>query len=420
MQFFDSYMEYVSNAKEVPKLYHLWCAVSVVGTSLGKNFWAERGHYDVYPNLYIMLFGAPGTGKGTAISILQKLIVDSGYTTIAADRSSKEKFLLDFHNGFSFDDEEMHRANEVSLLDMLGESSYALQGDERKSAEVYIIAEEFTDFIGTTNSDFVSLLTKLWSFTTVYKNRLKNSKSVFISNPCVNIIGGTTASNFSMAFPPEIATGGFLARFLPIYGEPTGIKDTFPEPLNRELGSELASLLRRIKQEVTGLARISGEARTMLDRINREWEPIKDPRFQHYATRRFTQLMKLCLIYAAADFTTEILPVHVKAANTLLTHTEELMPKAVGEFGKARNSDVTSKIMEALYVSDKPISLTELWKLCSPDLDNITQLAGIMQGLAQAEKIQGTSKGWLPKMAVKRVNLEVVDGGFNQRLKGGL
>ena len=42
-----------------------------------------------------MLVGASGTRKSTAIKLFKKLIQQAGYDTIAADKTTKEKFILD-------------------------------------------------------------------------------------------------------------------------------------------------------------------------------------------------------------------------------------------------------------------------------------------------------------------------------------
>ena len=355
-----------------------------------------------------MLIGTPGTGKGTCINILQSLLLEAGYRTFAADRSSKEKFLLDFQDGFSFSESGMDTNSDTmfSINDFL---SQQISGPEVK--EVFILAEEFNDFIGTNNADFISILTKLWSYQGPYRNRLKNSKSVILNDPCVNILGGNTSAGFALAFPPEIIGQGFLARLLPIYGEPTGRKISFPDLPDSGLRTELVERFVAIRRDVRGEATLNGEAKFLLDRINQEWQPLIDGRFQHYTTRRFNQLIKICLGQAASRGSTEITCDDIKNANTILSHTEDLMPKAIGEFGKAKNSDVTSKIMEALYTTSKPLSTTDIWKIVRSDLNSIAELANILSGLQVADKIQSIKgvNGWLPKLHVSTTVIDLTN-----------
>lgn len=434
MAFFQLYEDYTSET-EVPPLFHKWCAISGIAATLGKSAYLQRGHFRIFPNLYVMLLGSPGTGKGTSITILQQLLLDSGYNTFAADKSSKEKFLVDFQDGFAFrPDDDTDGSGNIFAGGSGGIESYfraspdekektvqsALEGvfSDGSPCEVFVLAEEFNDFIGLNNTDFIALLTKLWSYTGTYRNRLKNSKSISIYEPCVNILGGNTSAGFAMAFPPEIMGQGFLARLLPIYGEPTGKRITFPKLPDQKLRRALGDILRDIRSRIGGEFTVTDDGKLLLDQVNQQWTPIPDLRFQHYSSRRFNQLLKLCIIHAAARLSTNISIEDIVDANTILSHTEDLMPKAVGEFGKARNSDVTSKIMEALYATAKPLTTTDLWKLCSSDLNSISELANILAGLSHADKIQsaGGGKGYLPKQVLRKTALELVSPAKKDKL----
>ncbi|MFK5283171.1 hypothetical protein ACI3PL_26730, partial [Lacticaseibacillus paracasei] len=77
-------------------------------------------------------------------------------------------------------------------------------------AESFIAADEFNNFIGLGNTDFISILGELWDYEGVYDYRLKNSKSVFIPYPTISILGGNTPTGFSQAFPPESIGQGFF------------------------------------------------------------------------------------------------------------------------------------------------------------------------------------------------------------------
>jgi hypothetical protein len=401
VNFIRDYIEYASTMPEVPSLYNRWGAVLAVGVSLGKNIFLQRGHFQVSPNLYVMLIGAPGTGKGIACSILQSILWDSGYRTFAADRSSKEKFIQDLADGFDFAKPNGMDTDGYESLDF---------GEGRKYSECFILAEEFNDFLGTNNIEFIALLTKLWSHRSPYRYRLKTGVSVEAPEPCINILGGNTHAGFTMVFPPEIVGQGFLARLLPVYGESTGNRVSFPKPPNQVIRSTLAKLLGTVRDRIVGEMLMEKEAEELLDEINQTWNGFKDDlRFQHYCSRRFTQLLKLCIIFAAARTSKLISKSDVMEANTLLCDTEDVMQKALGEFGKAKNADVSSKIMQAIYeginTGSSP-STQSLWKLVSNDLDSMPELAKILQNLQSADKIQYAQKEkvWLPKTIARKRN----------------
>jgi phage FluMu protein gp41 len=75
-------------------------------------------------------------------------------------------------------------------------------------------------------------------------------------------------------------------------------------------------------------------------------------------------------------------------ANTILVHAENFMPKALGEFGLAKNSDVTHKVLSVITDADGPITIKQIWRSVHTDLENISKLVEILKNLAEADKVQ--------------------------------
>ena len=101
-------------------------------------------------------------------------------------------------------------------------------------------------------------------------------------------------------------------------------------------------------------------------------------------------------------------------ANTLLTHTENLMPKALGEFGKSKHSAISNKVMDIVAATDLPVRFKAIWKLVHQDLDNRQQLVEIVNNLQVAEKIQSVgADGYLP---IKKMRDNGVAGAIDWNL----
>jgi len=399
--FFSQYFSYVEDT-ECPKFYHRWCALSGVAALLGRDYFLQHGHFTLNPNMYTMLIGVPGTRKSTAIKLMKKVLTVAGYENFSADKTSKEKFLLDLH-------EQLEEEGDISSL-----MDSNLWGDDDASskapAEMYVAADEFNDFIGSGNIEFISLLGSLWDYEGTYTSKIKNGKSVSIPNPTINILGGNTSAGFSIAFPTEILGQGFFSRLLLIYGEPTGRKITFPKQPSPEERNALATYMRAIKDTCRGAAVLSQKAETLLDKIYTQWTSLDDVRFENYSNRRFTHLLKLCLIVSAARLSKEVSEEDVIHANTVLAHTEHLMPKALGEFGKSRYSDVSQKIITILERATKPVPATQLIKEIHSDVDNMQIGMEIIKGLQIADKIFVVNGGY---MAKKRKQKEMDSELFN-------
>jgi len=267
-----------------------------------------------------------------------------------------------------------------------------------------VAADEFIDFFGMGNLEFAALLGVLWDKEDPYTDRLKNSKSVYISAPTVSILGGATHENFKMMFPPELLGQGFMSRLLMIYGESSGKKITFLEEEKEEDIIALSSQLLTMRASKIGCLRFSSTGREALDGIYKSWADLPDARFRYYSTRRFTQLIKLLLILAVEKGKEELIKEDVVFANTLLTHAELFMPKAMGEYGKSKNSEVSHKIIDILeHAVPRALTVKEIWTQVAMDMDKFSDLLPLLQGLMQADKIQKNplGEGFLPKKEIR-------------------
>jgi len=206
----------------------------------------------------------------------------------------------------------------TTATNLWGDSNEGIEATAETHAS-WIVADEFINFIGRGNIDFCNLLGELWDFDEpVYRDRIKNGRSVTIPFPVCNILAGTNQENFALAFPPEIMATGFLSRILLIYGEPTGERITFPTDATQEVKEAIKKELQEIKQQVSGRAQTDSEADTVLDEIYKQWKDLPDIRFRTYSSRRFTQLIKIILSVTASYKTNRINSRIVKEANTYL------------------------------------------------------------------------------------------------------
>lgn len=388
--FISAYFSYVGDT-EAPATFHRWSCLSILGAYLGRSYRFHLGHFKVFPNIYCMLMGDAGTRKSTAIKIASGLLRKTGYTSIAAERTTKEKFLLDLA-GDTGD-------TEVSNADKFLESRLFGNGESGPS-ELFVAADEFNTFVGNGNIEFLSMLGVLWDYDGTFSNRVKNSKSIEIQDPTVSILAGNTPTGFSLAFPIEAIGQGIFSRLVLVYGEKTGKKITFPEAPDPAATANIISLLQAIKAVAIGAAEITAEAKKVLDKIYKSWTGVDDVRFDSYSNRRFTHLLKLCLIISASALKNTIDLSDVIYANTILTHAEHTMPKALGEFGKSKNSDVAHKLLHILESADGIVSRKVLWKQVHNDLESMTALGDILNNLLLADKILSTPGGYLAKRKI--------------------
>ena len=388
MGIINKYVDYIRGTTEAPMIYHRWCCLSSVGALAGRKMWLQHGHFRVFPNLYVMLIGQPAARKSTSIKVSKKLLSAAGYRTFAADKSSKEKFLMDLAGQGDGNGSDQN-SKDVNITDI------NLWGDDADSLseprEVFVVADEFNEFSGQGNLEFYTTLGNLWDWddeNNPFKQRFKTSQSVSIFQPYVSILGGNTPENFSRAFPPEIIGQGFLSRLLIIHGERTGVKLTFPPVPAQSQTDTIVQCFAAIRNMAAGSAvKITPAAMRMLDTIYQTWEDLDDVRFKSYSNRRFSQLLKLCLVHAAAELSTFLTPENVVMANTTLSVAETQMARGLGEFGKSKTSDVAHKVMDFVMEARKPLMLHDIWQVVHKDLERMQQLSEIIQNLQAAGRI---------------------------------
>lgn len=382
MTFFDEYFKYVGES-EAPKIFHRWCALSTLSSMIGREVFLPFGHKPIYPNQYILLMGDPGTRKSSAIGIARTLLEKASYKTFAKDRTSKERFFLDMARRPEFGEDDL----EALVLDA--------------PSEVLVANGEFLDFIGQGNMDFLTALTNLWDNLPRYEHPKLHGKSVVIEKPTVNILGGATVKGLGMAVPPEALGTGILSRLLLIYADMTTHKIAFPAPIPPDASDNLVESLLRIRSDLTGAMDKTPEAGAILTRMYNEFPGLEDGRFADYAARRFIHLLKITMLIALSEHRKVMTVEDALIANTILHSAEVHMPKALGEFGKSKFSDVSNTIMGILNKATKPVTHSELWKKVAKDLADIKDLGTVMKNLLTAEKVQvitiAGKQGYMPK-----------------------
>lgn len=400
---FDEYFDLLGKT-EAPVVCHRWSLITCIGALLGRQAWLPFGPHKIFPNVYAMIIGESGTRKSTAIKLAKKELSKAGYDQFSAQKTTKEKFLMDLEGLQDSEDEQVGHA--AVMENLFGADS----GAGSAPREVFIVSDEFNDFMSCRDMEFQSLLGSLWDWNDEeksWKHRLKNSASLSIYQPTISILGGNTHENFASMFPPEAIGQGFLSRMLLIYCEPTGVRIPIPSALNEVKEKAFLEKLRSIALNFRGTIEFTNEAFKIYEVLYRTFKPLDDIRFNSYSTRRHVHLIKLCLICCAARVEDNKISVaDIYLANTILCYLEHFMPKALGEFGKARNNDVANTIIQILNKTDVPQDEKALMTQVGNNLDRPEDLMKLLYILRDAGKIQYVRQkstgavGWLIKNRV--------------------
>lgn len=389
----EAYLEYVKNS-EPPVNFHRWSFISCMSAALARNVKLQFGRSYIYPNMYVSLVGAPGTRKSSAIGTAKELLELAGFDRFSATKTSKQKFLLDW-------EESIRHSSNNSFLQELAASE--------EVNNIYIACDELLDFLGPSNFDFLNLLTTLWDNLGKYEERLKNSKSTCILNPTVSMLGGLTPIGLQMALPPEAAGTGMMSRMLFVYAESTKLKIAWPEVPTMGQKLKFKEFFSRLLL-THGEMKVSPGAKELLAEIYGEWEPLEDARLQYYCSRRYTHLLKLCIIVSVMRGDDLLISVdHVIEANTILSYAEVTMPLALGEFGKSKYSEASQMIVQYLEDAKRPVGGQELFRIVSRSVDKFADFSEIIRNLLRAERITSNGTTFICKKRQVKDNSRFTD-----------
>lgn len=378
---FKDYFKSVE-ATESAWICHRWAAIATIASLLGDRVYINFGGTKVLANFYIMIIGSAGSRKSTAIKYSAKLLREVNYTNLAAAATSREQFFEDFSAVIDNDTRDSYSAGLLDQADI-----------DKVSTNYTVVADEFNDFAGLNNVVMYTSLANLWDYTGVFEYRPKHGKKVAIINPVLNMLSGNTADGFAAAFPANVLNQGLVSRTLVINSGKIRQKLYWPETPDPKLREGLLAKLKVIKN-LHGEIVITPGAKAVLKDIYEHWNNIEDSRFASYGSRRYRQLLKLCIVMAASYGDLLVTKETIIEANTILTFAERHMPDALGEHGLNRSSPVVGRILDTVKHHHTPlIQIETIYKAVATDVRDLKECKDIIMNLVVAERLQATRAG---------------------------
>jgi len=201
LNFCELYKHYVGH-REVPPQYDRWACFSLIAASVGKRVWIEKfTGSKLAPNLYVILIGPSGCGKGVAVD---------DATIPYATRTPK----LNHYRG---------KATAPYLVDFLGKTKKSELENKWviDSRSIYLLTPELSLSVGSgpLAEEFIKMMTELFTGGDYdYQHGTRTRGNVTIRGHCVNWLGASTESWFVRALSQDAIESGALARMVTIGG----------------------------------------------------------------------------------------------------------------------------------------------------------------------------------------------------------
>lgn len=184
---------------ETPRSWLWWSLVTAVSAvSANYHLRTLKGAVLYKPNLYVMLLGASGLGKGFGVNLCKLLVQKADSTRVIAGRSSIQAIVSELAKQKSRPD------GREPITDSRG---FVVNG-ELSSA---IIADV----------DALSILTDLYDghYNPEWDNLLKVSGKEKLKSPYITTLFGSSPDHFYDSIPTANIGGGYVARNLIVYEE---------------------------------------------------------------------------------------------------------------------------------------------------------------------------------------------------------
>lgn len=322
----DSFVE-LTAGRETPLLFRKWAGISCLAAALERRVHTNFFRMELFPNLYVMLVGLPGIGKGVAVNPAVALWQATERMHIAPTSMSK-----------------------ASLIDAVNEAKKETLDVPTYNA-LAVPVREFGSFLPSYDGDFLAALTDIFDGF-AYRDKKRTKKLDFtIERPLLNILGGCTPDYLKTTFPEGAWAQGFASRTIMIYsGEQVRLDPFAYAGANAELFHQLAADLIQVT-EIHGVYEWTSEAKAAIASWHKSGgQPAPShPRLASYVQRRTTHLAKLCMTASAARSNQLVIDIEAYTlALGWLTEAEGSMPgifEAMGGGGdSAAMSDATHHV----------------------------------------------------------------------------
>lgn len=326
----DGFMDYTSGLPS-PSIFRRWSALTCISGALERRCWTRVSNSVLYPNMFVLLVGPPGVGKGMAINEVHDLWATTGAFNVSPTSLTKAAFIDQL-------------CCKVKLLEVGGKvAAYN---------SILIPAPEFGTLVVAHDMAFLNTLNDIYDCRSIYEERTRSGGLVHIDRPHIVILGGTQPKYLGDLLPESAYGQGFTARIIMIYaGDPVKVS-LFGETTKSEARKKM------LVKELSGIAGMAGEfkwtkaAQDAIEKWNeeRELDEPRHPRLVYYNTRRIIHAIKLSMILSASR--TRELKVEeedVLESKKILLSAEGVMPEIFKEMTASSDMNEINEAFEFIW-----------------------------------------------------------------------
>jgi energy-coupling factor transporter ATP-binding protein EcfA2 len=350
----DAWEEY-SEFALAASIFKKWGGLFLISGALSRRVWVvtDPTYPALYPNLYVLLTGYPGSGKDTVINKI-----------VAILRSANEG--LEQGTGFHFSGRSISPKGVIDLLASEdAEFAFQTRVDGKNETVKYhsflLCAPEMTTMMPVYNTQLIAFLNELYNCTDPFEEQVRGRgavSSVSIQNPHVAAFLGIQPATLFEVFPEQAFRMGFFSRVNLIYTRERFAARPYDDNRpNREV------IFPKLVSDIRSIANLSGKMTTTPEfrealTYFAENGPgaLKQTRFEDYNTRRWLHLHKIAMICSVSESSNlKIEMRHFERAHKYLIDAEVDLPLV---FEGITTSDGFEHTVEQLLINSKTAIIT--------------------------------------------------------------
>lgn len=369
---------------ETPHSWLWWSFLSCVSAAAGNNYYLKslKGDLIYKPNLYIMLLGESGLGKGFPVSRAKRLVSAAEVTRVIAGRSSIQAIV-----------QELSRAKPAGegKPPMIDSRGYIINGE----LSTAIIADP----------DSLTILTDLYdgNFNPEWTNLLKGDGAEKLKDPYITALFGSSPAHFYDSIPQVNIDGGYIGRNLIVFEEKRShdvdlLDDEGDEEDKKEgdkfddyVAPKFVPHLTAI-QTRKGRLKPSQDARELFNTWRKNWRINQKPDKTGFLNRVPDHTLKvaMCLHLAEWDFDGEITRLHMETAIEKVTNLVYANKRTVEGRGPDPLAASSKQVLDYLLAAENQTLMRKqlLWK--GYGVYNSFTLDQVLENL--------TEMGWIKKV----------------------
>lgn len=298
--FLSAYVSYASDGF-CPPQFHLWTGLSIVAGALERKVWLEQhlDHASImhYPNIYALLVSHPAVGKSTAmergVDLLEDMRNRNNPNFKIIPNQITEPALVDV----------MKIRDEIKI----GPSTFAFH-----SSGYFYASEASSSALQNLYGEFTATLTAFYDCPKWFRKKTKGEREITeLPNVCFNVLAGSTFNYLKSLVNEESVMGGFASRIIYVICRDRLVRKSKWSPVKKIDRKDKAEMREKLLEDLIAIHALIGGFSPTEDFV-KAWErdqpefdryliALDSPRMESLMARKFTNLMKVCMLLSVCE-----------------------------------------------------------------------------------------------------------------------